>query len=252
MDLVIPLGPLHPNRDWGDYMELRYLLRSIETNLIDIDKIFIIGQQPKWVQNIIFIPFGDPNKYNKDANIIRKIIEICKREDLSENFIRVSDDYLFLKPILSKNLIPYHRGDLKDYDFKNKNRWRHRLENTFKILQNEGKATYNYESHLPVVINKKKWKEIWDKYIWDVEATEHNNNGYTINTIYFNNIDCARALLQNEKATFEKSIEDYNKILEIMKNPLILYMGYNSNGLTDNLKTFIKTKFPNKSKYESD
>lgn len=251
MDLVIPLGPNKLNRDWGDYMELRYLLRSIETNLLDIENIYIIGQQPKWIKNVISIPFGDPNKYNKDANIIRKIIEVCKYKDLSENFIRVSDDYLFLKPILSKDIIPYHRGDLKNYNFENKNRWRWRLENTFKILQNEGKPTYNYESHLPMVVNKKKWGEVFDKYIWDVEANEHNNAGYTINTLYFNNIDCPRVLLQNEKVAFEKPIEDFNQILRIVKNSLILYMSYNSRGLTENLKLYIHNSFPNISKYET-
>ena len=52
MDIVIPLGT---GSRWQNN-ELRFALRSIEKYLTGYDKIFIIGECPSYLQNIIHIP----------------------------------------------------------------------------------------------------------------------------------------------------------------------------------------------------
>lgn len=243
MDVLIPLG--HQS-EW-DNNEIKFCLRSIERNLIDLERIFIIGYFPDFLikgEKLIHIPCDDPFKHNKDANLIRKVIRGINT-DISENFIRISDDQLFLKPILSKDIKPLYECDLKNHNWDNLNRWRSRLKNTAEILENEGKSIFKFDSHIPVVYNKKKFIEIFDRYIWDIEG-----GGYTINTIYFNNIEGEKIELTDlEKATFERPMNE----IEIKKRiEGRQYLGYNDKGLNSELKLQLFYLFPNPSSYEVD
>jgi hypothetical protein len=233
MDVLIPLNI---QTSW-EYNEVKYCIRSLEKNLLDLDNIFIIGFLPNFLnKKIHYIPFDDPFKHNKDANIIRKVIKGISC-GISENFIRISDDQLLLKPIYSKDIKPLYKFDLKEYNFTKVNKWRNRLKNTRDILIKEGKTTFNYDSHIPVVYNGKFFKDIYSKYNWAVEG-----EGYTINSLYFNNINCENIKMIDEKIAFETSIEK-----EIENE---IYLGYNNKGLTDKLKLIIENLFPDKSKYE--
>lgn len=236
MDVLIPLE--YRNTKWNNN-EIKYCIRSLEKNLLDLDKIFIIGFLPEFLKeskDLIHINFDDPYKHNKDANIIRKVLKgiIC---GISKNFVRISDDQMILKPIYSKDIKPLYKFDLNEYDFIKVNRWRNRLKNTYEILKKEGKTTFNYDSHIPVVYNKEKFESIFTKYNWFQEG-----EGYTINSIYFNNINCERIKLKGEKIGFETP--------EIKKIENQIFLGYNDKGLTENLQQQIISLFPNKSKYE--
>lgn len=241
MDVLIPLGI---GSGW-EHNELRYCIRSLEENLLDLDKIFIIGHLPSFINRdkIQYFPFSDTFKHNKDANIIAKTIKAID-SGISENFIRISDDQIILKPIYGKDIKPLYRANLDVYDFSKINRWRNRLKNGFEFLKLEKKPTYNYESHIPVVYNGLKFKQIFSQYNWAIEK-----EGFTINCLYFNNIECERIKLGEEKIGFEK--EEIIKIEEIkQKIENKIYLGYNNKGLSEELKHFIEFQFPNKSKYE--
>jgi len=41
---------------WGDDNELRYSLRSLEKNLIGLNRIFVVGHKPKWLVGVTHIP----------------------------------------------------------------------------------------------------------------------------------------------------------------------------------------------------
>ena len=79
IDVVYKLG-LNP--DWGNYEELRHSLRSL-CNFENLGNVFIVGQKPDWIQEVIHIPALDSYKRNKDANLINKLILACSNPLLS-------------------------------------------------------------------------------------------------------------------------------------------------------------------------
>lgn len=245
VDVVIPFSL---GSKW-DNNEIRYCLRSLERNLIDLGKVFIIGERLEWMSNqVIFIPYPDTFKENKDANIINKVIRACKEEGVSENFIRISDDQILLKPTLSKNITPLYNGNLEKIFRKlpdnQINRFRKRLRNTKDILLKEGKTTFNYEIHIPTLVNKQSFIDILESYNYGVEG-----EGFTINSLYLNNINSPLAKqVEGEKVQFEKEFGDKEYIKNSIKDAL--YLGYNDKGLSSELKFEIMHLFPIKSKYE--
>ena len=107
----IKSSSLHANsevryRDWGT---LKYLLRSIETNIPWINKVFIIvcseSQIPEWLDTsnpkleIVLHKDYIPEQFlpTFNANTIETFLHRIK--NLSEHFIYGNDDFFFLKPL---------------------------------------------------------------------------------------------------------------------------------------------------------
>ena len=68
-DVVYFLGSESANQDW----ELRYSLRSIARNFLDLRKVFIVGHKPRWLTGVEHLAVPDRYTNNKDANLIDKL-----------------------------------------------------------------------------------------------------------------------------------------------------------------------------------
>jgi len=240
IDVVIPLG----NRsEWNDN-EIRYCLRSLEKYFVDLGNVYIVGFLPSFIQRVIHIPAEDVFKVNKDANLIRKVLLACRNEQLSQEFIRMSDDQLLLKSCDKEDFYPKYSGDLRDLNWKFLNRWRNRLKRTFEILLLQNKSSYHYDSHIPALYNKELFEKVMLNYEWGVEKA-----GFTINSLYFNNIDIERKRMTgNFKANFERLFTDVDEINQELNGKTVA--GYNDKGLTPELKVIIEKLFPEKSSFE--
>jgi len=181
VDLVYKIG----KRDNDTNFELRHSIRSAVENFVDLGKIYIVGHKPDWAINVIHIPIGDPYKNNKDANLINKLLRACQEESLSQEFLNMSDDYFFLEKI-GKD---YFDTSIYDNEIISKitpeskySKWDRRLLSTLQILKEKGYEQNIYDLHMPVLIDKTKYKEVMLNYDygWD--------NGYCGNTLYFNTI----------------------------------------------------------------
>ena len=180
---------------------------------------------------------------NKDANIIAKVLEVCNRKESSDNLLFISDDQILLKDTNKENIKPLYWENLSERNWSRRNRWVERLERTYLKLKQEGLSHYNYDTHIPVILDKNKFINIMGKYDWHIDG-----KGYTINTLYFNNLDINNIKLSNEKACFEREIESREKIkVECSKAK---YLGWNSKGLNNSLKLVIEELFITKSNYE--
>lgn len=244
VDVVIPVGI---GSKYKDHWELRYTLRSILEHFMDLRDVWIVGYRPEWLQNVNYIDCDDPFTKSKDSNLIRKILRVCEEEQLSQRFIRMSDDQLFLTDLKINDLKPVYvpNGDrLMDLP-KPGNRFLLRLKNTKSVLLKQGLSkVYNYESHLPMVYDKSLFTQILNKYNWG------DHPGFTINSIYFNNLDIERIPRDDKtKATYE-TYHSYTKeqLKEQLKDKL--FLGYNDRGLSNDLQAVIEDIFPFKSPFE--
>lgn len=242
IDVVIPLGT---GSEWKDHQEVKYCLRSLEQNLIGLRNVYIVGYLPPWCTNVIHLHAHDPLPKNKDGNIINKVLLACQDDNLSDQFLRISDDQLILKPTTADNLRADHAGDLSKMPHWMNSKWFRRLKRTYQYLLDNNYPTYNYDIHIPFMVDKKKFVEVWNSVDFESDI------GYCINTLFFNIIFCNannKCYIWDEKCTIEKQFYDQGQIYEMLQDKR--FLGYGVRGLNDTLKIVIKQLFPNKSKYE--
>ena len=152
-------------------------LRSL-SRLQDLGQVFIIGYIPTWINQdeVTFIPFPDPYQ-SKDANLLNKLLRAANEDSLTDDFIVFSDDQPLLSPVYSDDFQAYAMEDLKGRKHYN-TAWKRRLRDTRDILDSKGATAYNFEGHIPYMVNKEKVKELLN---WPIL-----NGSMTIFTTYFN------------------------------------------------------------------
>lgn len=240
IDLVIPVGV---GSIW-DNNELRYCIRSFVKYFDDLGKIYIVGIKPdflKWENpRLIHIQSDDPFRHSKDANIINKVLKVCKRDDLSDDFIRSSDDQLILKKVQVEDFYPRYLINLSSKPIpSNNNNWFKRLQKTVNQLQQEKKTVFHYESHYPMIYNKQSFIKIMES-IPDV----------TVNTYYFNSILDEYKELGNLKLTLQKPVISMQEFLKEVKGKV--FLGYNNKAIREPsiLKLWIQNEFREKTEFE--
>jgi len=144
--------------------ELRYSLRTLEN--LPHRSVFIFGYVPDWAQNVIARPMAQKgnDKWEKTAD---SLWSVANEKDLSEDFVLFNDDFFVMSPV---QRLPYYFDRTLEQrigDFRKKgmlNSYTTRLFNASEALKSRGKTTKNYELHLPMVINKEKYKKLWELY----------------------------------------------------------------------------------------
>lgn len=147
--------------------ELRYSLRSVEQN---------------WKYNAVWFAGGCPNDIKPDRrmkliqksptkweNVRNMMVEVCKNDEISEDFWLFNDDFFILRPI--KNFGPRYDGTLttKIQEIRDKyngedSEWSGNLVKLRKLLKDNGKTEYCYAIHEPMLINRKKMLEVLEKF----------------------------------------------------------------------------------------
>lgn len=238
MDIVLPLG----TGSKYDNVESRMALRSIKSNFIQLGSIFVVCDElPSWMTNVIHVKCGDVSKSGKDAILINKVLEACKRTELSENFMFWSDDQVLVKPMFIDDVVPV--AATMRIETMGDTKWNKRLKNTKLFLESKNKPTQNWESHVPQPYNKSKFVEVMSGIDYDVDI------GYGINTLYFNMIDQKPSVLESQcKLTLEGGKLCCKGIPGAVQNKT--WIGYNDNGLQNGLLDYLNKIFPKPSAFE--
>lgn len=214
-------------------IELRYSLRWLSN--IPHWKVFIIGDKPERVRNVIHIPFKDNPKY-KSKNVIEKIKLACLNEGVSDKFIFMCDDF-------------YIKDKIKDIPYL----WKWTIWQQVKIRENMAKKWQNFsfpisvikntfdmkdkdfENHFPFIYEKEKFLKMLDIYdfsIWNLYRSAYCKL-YNINWEY--SADC------------KLSIDNY-KIRDLSKRKF--FSSRNDFAKTDMFKELMDKIFPTPCRYE--
>lgn len=93
MDAVYILG----DGSVADDEEIRYSIRSLEKNMLDLDHVFVVGDCPDFLTGVTHI--GAKDKYDKPwKNAMHKTEVACDFEDISDNFLLMNDDFFLCEP----------------------------------------------------------------------------------------------------------------------------------------------------------
>lgn len=246
-DLVIPVGA---GMSWND--ELKYVLRSYDKNFPGLGRVFVVGnvknikKKYPWLKGVELVDCNDPFTHNKDANMIRKVIKVIDTCELSDPFIRASDDQFVLKKVDS--FPPRYTWDMSSKDpgwWRKGSRWKNRLKRTHRILQVKGRTTWNYDGHFPMEY-RHDFKKIMESYPYTKSI------GYTINSLYFNTVLTEHEQYQDNRVFIELPHND-EKILKakIKGKDFLCYSGARGDlALTPALKKVIMDKFKTKCRFE--
>lgn len=216
-DIVIPY------RKTIDTKELRYCLRSIETYLTDVGQVFIVGELPDWVQNVVHIPYADnPDWRFKERNIYEKTLAACDDERVSDPFLFMNDDHYFLTRTSCNDILhlytctPPTSGKYFDTT----------MRNTWGVM---GIGRY-YDIHFPILYQKARYKRILSALDWSKPY------GYCIKSIYCKGFGELESLKTAD-----------NKLREPGERPTGDWFSTSDKSFTESI---MQELYPNISKYE--
>jgi hypothetical protein len=152
MDVVYILGT---GSVW-DNNELRYSLRSLEANLTDLRRVFIVGEQPTWLTGVYTFPMADPTD-EKWRNSYCKIRAACGIDVLDEEFLLFNDDFFLNKPIEGASFPYYFSGLLVRGSGSKQDLRLSPKGQTAGLLQSYGKKCFNFSLHCPIRYQKSKY-----------------------------------------------------------------------------------------------
>lgn len=228
------LDIVHFIKEGYDNEELRYSLRSIDQNLPH-KSVWIYGWPPCGIQPDRVARFAQTGRTKWDR--VRSMYEkLVLNDDLSENFILFNDDFFVMKPITK--LPHFYAGTLEERykviedHFGGINSYTIRLRRTESRLKELGLTTKNYELHIPMIINKKKFQEQLERY-----ANEHGAS----RSFYGNTYKIG--------GTKTKDVKVYDLDGKFNHNTTFLSTTDESFE-SGKVGEFIRSKFPHKSRFE--
>lgn len=156
-------------KDQPENEELRYSLRSLEN--LPHQKVWIYGGCPEWLNKRTIKQVSiEQNRHNKWNNTALLLQEICKNENITEDFIWFNDDFFVLQP--QKTLEYYKDRNLlsRAYDFTKLGWWQFngaypsRLKRASRELKIRNYDNSNFELHLPIIFNREKLLKIYSEF----------------------------------------------------------------------------------------
>lgn len=147
--------------------ELIYSLRSVEKNMQYRNVCFAGGQPIELIPDVRInvAQIGD-TKWERVKNLI---INICRNDDISDDFWLFNDDFFVLKPVTKVNqfydgTLREHIDQIKNRHCGNASRYTEELEKCKHLLELKGLTTLNYAVHLPILVNKQKAIETIEEF----------------------------------------------------------------------------------------
>lgn len=235
IDIVLPLGPSKI-----DHIDLRYALRSIEKHVKNYRDIWIIGDLPRWIQNVKHLGVSDdPDPRWKEFNIFRKIKSCCINRDITEDFLFANDDHFFLDDIDASSYPYYYKGTVTDSWINNRSHYRKTANHTRRWLERRGFKDHNFDSHCPIIYNKHKFLTSYDDIDWQTAY------GYLIKTHYCAVNRVKGVYMQDCKLSKKFTLEEVRERAEDRH-----VISCTDAAMKAGLRDFLEEKFPTKSKYE--
>ena len=228
--IVYPLK--YPGGSTHDNFELRHSLRALDKHLQDDVPVYLISaKKPEFLNDKII--------HIKEKGYMKAMIKAC---ELAEEIIWWNDDIYLIKDLNWEYLRSWRRTSAQvgikaqKQRLKSSNGWSRNLGKVIQKLREKALTTYSYVSHSPYLYETKKLKELFEE--WDF--------GYktSMETAYGNIYDPPLRKGGDKIMRYAKSYFWG----DVPKNKVML--NHDNQGLTNSLKFWLQTKFPNPSKYE--
>jgi hypothetical protein len=226
--------------------ELKRSIRSLCKHVKFDFEVVIVGDKPAWYQGK-FIPTDKVRgvRFARAFDIANKLKTIAYSDEISEDFVYLYDDVYLVndctiddfKKVIALEPLP-EKGEVR----VGSNVWRLLMRETHKSLGLD--KAYNYETHIPRMLNKKKLDLI-------LKAYELKTRPMLFSTLYYNEYFERPDVVLTEKNEYKAGIYNaipYNKIEQECRNKK--FLNHSENAYRDSMIRFLETRFNEKSQYE--
>ena len=200
----------------GSKTELFLSIKSVWNFLKGYRHIYVVGDHVDFptVKVLMSLQNGT-SRYN---NSYLKIVDACNHPDISNNFILMNDDFIFLKPVHVNDLPTYYlKGGIEDLSTNLKDTRHSLFKSTVDYLKSQNKPLNHFDVHFPMIINKKKFLSMpSDK---DYAYRSLYGNLFSKNLEHLDQGDNVCRTLQEFSSKFEKFsiISTHNHLIQEAK-----------------------------------
>jgi len=239
IDIVYVLG--HGSL-WNNN-EIRYSLRSIQKHLINYRNVYIVGEKPSFLKDVVHIQHPDETKW-KETNIFKKVVRAAEESSLSDNFLFFNDDHFLVSDFDALSFPAFHKNDLSEMinrrPVARRGGYVRVLTNCRNILIQRQLPTLNFDHHSPITYNKNNIKSLLDNYDWSVWG------GYAFKSLYANTFGIQG---QWEPDCKINTPLDYSQLKEIVSRRKIVSIG--NKAINNHLGTIMNELYPTPSQWEA-
>lgn len=229
VDVVYPLGKgsIYNN------FELRMSLRSIEKNISGVGNIYIVGEKPHWIKNVVHLQADDLYRI-PDRNIMHKVNIACKNPSVSDEFLFLNDDHFILRPFRAPDFPFFYSESMSEHVRRRRgDGYGIRVKNSLEYLNARKLPSKYYDTHTPILYKKKAFIEhVVEKLDWNIP------HGYVLKSIYANSINVDGVQMDDKKGGEAPS----KKVAIFSTKPYIRTA----------LQRWLTEQFPTQSAFEND
>lgn len=245
---------IYPNVEkFVQWEELKYSLRSLERNLVDVKfRVWIVGELPAWIneEEVRFIPVEYSEKTPR-IDILHKHQAVINHPEIGEEYIWMNDDiYLVNKVMYADLCLPVVVNDIEANKqlFDKNTAWGCDNLRTLNLLKQEGLLSWNYAAHIPHRFEKRKVRTLIEKYnmLDDPIVLEQIYYNYWFSDFipYWDTLD----LKNNQGFCVNRQFPNMRNLRAQLKSKK--YMNNGEAGMTDDFKEVLKELFPDSSRFE--
>ena len=244
MDILYIVGT---GSNW-DNNELRYSLRSIEKFGRNVGRVYIAGNKPDFVSDLVtHIPCKDETN-RKHKNILKKVLAAMQSSDIGKHFLISSDDHFYMREVDFDNYPVYYQASVIQTTpadkSKKPNHYHLSLADTKSMLERWGLPTFQTNPHCNTHFDADLYKLYFPLF---AEA---------LNKEYGGELNCLMGNMliadgYQPKRFVDKKIGDFADTKDLFEQiGDTECFSISDAAVRCGIGGFLKTMFPEKSKYE--
>ena len=247
----------------NDDFEIRQSLRSIEQHMPYVRKIWVYGDKPVFLSDdtslIEHVPHEATSRVlgvkNPVTNFFLLMFLSSLIPGLSSEYLLFCDDYYLLKdyPIEESRKDRYSENMSLNV-LRGRGIWTDVLWRTYDALIRLGYTGYNFETHIPTYLTKKR---VMDAYCdFKDFVTEDRWYGMLGPTAILNHafkqehMNLINVLEENTRCGFWGTPPAYEEVIQQSEGKT--YFNFDDLAFGDNIKKFLTERFPTPSRYEKE
>lgn len=151
-------------------LEIVYSLKSVARYVRNYRRIYIVGELPRRAVDVEFSHIAaDDVSGDKSANARNKVLRFCRQDTATNDFILMNDDFYFCREVDADAITPTASGTLEMHIAQREgqaSRYYEALKQTERSLKLLEKPTRDFETHVPMPMNRAKFVEMVQAVDW--------------------------------------------------------------------------------------
>lgn len=145
--------------------ELRWSIRSVLANYNGNASVILFGDKPGWYSGPhVPIPRVGPQHRRRYRDTLNKLYAACTSPLVPDTFVWMMDDTYFLRKVSMRDLsVNRYQNVIPPKPWGNRE-WRGMQQDSYKAIREAGLQPVDYCTHLPKVVEKQKFLEIWERF----------------------------------------------------------------------------------------